>query len=426
MELNKTFVKGKIGGKMKNKRYFFLFVLILLSTFGCDTTEPTEPLRELSSAEAKIVEADNSFGLKLFKEINTEMADSNVFISPLSISMALGMTYNGARESTEEAMRTTLEFGDLSRVEINESYKSLIELLRGIDSDVEFNIANSIWYRDDFTFEQDFFERCRDYFDARVSGLDFSQSEAVKDTINSWVEENTNGRIKDILEFVSPDAVMFLVNAIYFNGIWTYQFDEEDTKEESFHLPGGGTKDCNMMEIRSLFKYFEDSLLQAIDIPYGNGNYSMTVILPGYGKNIDELIAGLTQEKWDEWMNNFSEDSVNLFLPKLKLEYKTDSILKKVLTDMGMGIAFTGAADFTGMYSPGGIFIGKIIHKTFLEVDEEGTEAAAATVVAMESGPGPGTYYPTIYVDRPYIFAIRENHSGTILFIGKIIDPIWE
>jgi serine protease inhibitor len=411
---------------MKSKWNFFLFVLILLSFFGCDVVEPTGPLRELSSAEAKIVEADNSFGLKLFKGINAEAPDSNVFISPLSISMALGMTYNGARTSTEEAMRTTLEFGDLSMGEINESYKSLIELLEGIDSDVEFNIANSIWYRDDLTFEEDFFERCRDYFDARVSGQDFSQSEAVKDTINNWVEENTNGRIKDILNFVSPDAVMFLVNAIYFNGIWTFQFDEEDTKDESFHLLGGGTKDCKMMEIRSYFKYFEDSLMQAIDIPYGNGNYSMTVILPGYWEDIDELIEGLTEEKWNEWMNSFSEDSVNLFLPKLKLEYKTDSILEKVLTDMGMGIAFSGSADFKGMYSPGGIFIGKIIHKTFLEVDEEGTEAAAATVVAMDSGPGPGTYYPTIFVNRPYIFSIRENHSGAILFIGKIIDPVWQ
>jgi serine protease inhibitor len=254
MNLNEVFYLRKTQeGKMKSKWMFFLFVLILFSTFGCDVTEPTEPLRELSSTEKKLVEADNSFGLKLFKKINTEMPDSNVFISSLSISMALGMTYNGAAGSTEEAMRTALEFGDLSRKEINESYKSLIELLEGIDSDVEFNIANSIWYRDDRTFKQDFFERCRDYFDARVSGLDFSQSEAVKDTINSWVEENTNSKIKDILNFVHPAAVMYLVNAIYFNGTWTYQFNEEDTKDEPFYLSGGGTKDCKMMQVKSKY-----------------------------------------------------------------------------------------------------------------------------------------------------------------------------
>jgi serine protease inhibitor len=412
---------------MKSKDIYFVMFLFLLSIFGCDVTEPTEPLRELSSAETKIVEADNSFGLKLFKEINAEMADSNVFISPLSISMALGMTYNGAAGSTEEAMRTTLELGGLSRKEINQSYKSLMELLEGIDSDVEFNIANSIWYRDDWTFEQDFFERCRDYFDARVSSLDFSQNEAAKDTMNNWVYKNTSGKIEEIIDYVDPVYdVMFLINAIYFNGAWTYQFNKENTKDTLFYLPGGSTKECKMMEVRSRFKYFEDSLLQAIDIPYGNGNYSMTVILPQEDQDIDLVIEELTKEKWDEWMNSFSEDTVNLFFPRLKLEYKTDSVLKEILKDMGMEIAFdTFDADFTGMYEPGGIWIGRIIHKTFLGVDEEGTEAAAATVVAMTYSTGGGSY-PTIKMDRPFLFAIRENHSGTILFIGKIVDPVWE
>jgi serine protease inhibitor len=412
---------------MKGKRVFFLFIVILLLIFGCDVTEPTEPLRELTSSEVELVEADNSFGLKLFKEINSKETNSNIFISPLSISMALGMTYNGARESTEEAMRTTLEFGDLSMGEINESYKSLIELLRSIDSDVEFNIANSIWYRDDWSFEQDFFERCRDYFDARVSALDFNQNTAARDTMNNWVDQNTNGKIEEIVDYVDPvNDVMFLINAIYFNGTWTCQFNEEDTKDDLFYLPGDLTKECKMMEVLSEFRCFGNSSMEAIDIPYGNGNYSMTVILPRYGHDIDGLISELTQEKWDEWMSSFSEDSVNLFLPKLKLEYKTDEKLLLALSDMGMGIAFNSEeADFTGMYGPGGIWIGRIIHKTFLEVDEEGTEAAAATVVAMTTGIG-DEGYPTICVDRPFLFAIRESHSGTILFIGKIVDPVWE
>jgi serpin B len=180
-----------------------------------------------------------------------------------------------------------------------------------------------------------------------------------------------------------------------------------------------------MMEVRSKFKYFENSELQAIDIPYGIGNYSMTVILPKEGEDIDLLIAALTQNEWDEWMSSFSLDSVNLFLPKIKLEYKVEETLEKVLTRMGMGIAFTGSADFTGMYEPGGIFISRVIHKTFLEVDEEGTEAAAATVVEiMKMSPGGKT--STIRVNRPFLFAIRENHSGTILFIGKIVEPFWD
>ena len=409
---------------MKSKWILFSIIILLFSAFGCDTTEPTEPLRELSSAETKLVEGDNSFGFKLFKNINAETTDSNVFISPLSISMALGMTYNGSAGSTEEAMRTTLEFGDLSMDEINESYKSLIELLMGIDSEVEFNIGNSIWYRNDWTFKEDFFERCNEYFDARVRGLDFSQNEAAKDTMNNWVDENTNGKIEEIVDYVNPlEDVMFLINAIYFKGNWTYRFNEEDTKDGVFHLSGGGSKVCKMMQIESDFKYFADSLLQVIDIPYGNENYSMVVILPSSGVNIDNLIAELTQEKWEEWMSGFSKDTLTLLLPKFKLEYKIEDKLEEVLTDMGMGIAFDDlGADFTGMYEPGGIFIDRIIHKTFLEVDEEGTEAAAATVVDM----GYTSIGLTMYVNRPFIFAIRENHSGTILFMGKIAEPAWE
>jgi len=412
---------------VKNNSIILLSLLILICTSGCNLWNSDEPLRELSSSERELIEADNSFGLKLFKEINSRETDSNVFISPLSISMALGMTYNGAAGSTEEAMRTTLEFGNLSRDEINESYKSLIELLEGIDTDVEFNIANSIWYRDDYTFEQDFFDRCGEYFDARVSGLDFGKPQEAKDTMDNWVDENTNGKIEEIVDVVDPiNDMMFLINAIYFNGTWTYQFNEEDTKDELFYLSGGGTKECKMMEVLSEFKCFEDSNAQVIDIPYGDGNYSMTAVIPYYGEDIDQMITGLTQEKWDEWINSFSEDSVNLFFPKLKLEYKIDKNLLTVLSDMGMEIAFDPfEADFTGMYAPGNIYISRIIHKTFLEVDEEGTEAAAATVVAMTLGSSEGSY-PEIRLNRPFLFAIRENHSGAILFIGKIIKPVWE
>jgi len=399
---------------MRNRSLFLVFVLLLILVFGCDVTDPTEPTRELSSAEKELIEADNSFGIKLFKGLNGEEPESNIFISPLSISMALGMTYNGAAGSTEEAMRTTLEFVNLSGDEINESYKSLIELLEGIDSDVEFNIANSIWYRDDRTFEQDFFNRCGDYFDARVSGLDFGKPQEAKDTMDNWVDENTNGKIEEIVDYVDPiNDMMFLINAIYFNGTWTYRFDEEDTKDEPFYLSGGGTKECKMMEVLSEFKCFKDSNTQVIDIPYGDGNYSMTAVIPYYGEDIDQMITGLTREKWDEWINSLSEDSVNLFLPKLKLEYKVD-------------IAFDPLeADFTGMYAPGDVYISRIIHKTFLELDEEGTEAAAATVVAMTLGSSEGSY-PEIRLNRPFLFAIRESHSGAILFIGKIIEPVWE
>jgi len=242
--------------------------------------------------------------------------------------------------------------------------------------------------------------------------------------MDNWVDENTNGKIEHIVDYVdSIYDVMFLINAIYFKGTWTYQFDEKDTKDDIFYLPGGSTKECKMMSIEEEFEYFEDSILQAIDIPYGIGNYSMTVILPKEGEDIDLLIAVLTQNQWDEWMSDFSENTLTLFLPKLKLEYEINDTLKKALANLGMGIAFDPEqADFTGMYEPGEIYIDRIIHKTFLKVNEEGTEAAAATVV----GVGATSVGLTMYVNRPFLFAIRENYSGTILFIGKIVEPFWD
>jgi len=401
-------------------KYIFV-LLIFIGFFQCTNNPFTPDIRELTPAEKGLVEADNKFGLKLFKEVVfEEEPDTNIFISPLSVSMALGMTYNGADGSTEEAMRATLELSDLTLEEINESYKSLIEYLVGLDPEVEFNIANSIWYRQEWTFEEDFLDRCETYFNALVSGLDFNDPNA-KDIINAWVSENTNGKIEEIVDYIDPLDVMFLINAIYFNGTWTYKFDENLTHEDTFHLLDDSQVLCEMMEVEGDFQYFENSDFQAIDLPYGYECFSMTIFLPQPDKNIDSLILELSQENWNQWINNFYINSVNLQFPKFTLEY--DIKLNNVLSALGMGIAFNpGLADFTKMYKDGGLFISRVKHKTYIKVDEEGTEAAAATSVVMSyTSVGGGVLH--MRVDRPFIFAIRENHSGTILFIGKIVNP---
>lgn len=228
-------------------KYIFVF-FILIGFFQCTSNPFTPDIRELTQAEKGLVEADNKFGLKLFKEVVFEEdTDKNILISPLSVSMALGMTYNGANGSTEEAMRTTLELSDLTLEEINESYKSLIEYLVGLDPEVEFDIANSIWYRQGWTFEEDFLGRCETYFNALVNGLDFNDPNA-KDIINDWVSENTNGKIEEIVDYIDPLDVMFLINAIYFNGTWTYEFDENLTQEDMFNLLDGSQISCEMMD----------------------------------------------------------------------------------------------------------------------------------------------------------------------------------
>lgn len=405
------------------KRLTLILLLCFCTGFlQCSTRSvPTkhQASRELTVSERHLVESDNKFGLKLFREIIKEEKDSNVFISPLSVSMALGMTYNGANGETQEAMQKTLELNGLTLQEVNESYKSLIELLRGLDPKVRFQIANSIWYRHEFSFEKEFISLNRTYFNAEVRGLDFNDPNAVK-IINGWVDENTNGKIKGIVDDpIDPLTVMFLINAIYFKGTWTYEFDKSLTKDDWFILPDGSKKACKMMTQEGDFQYLETADFQAIDLPYGDGDFSMTIFLPRPQKNIDSLIAEFNQENWNQSMGSFSKHEGTLQFPKFTLEYELR--LNDILKALGMAIAFDPArADFTKVYKgPDSLFISEVKHKTFVEVNEEGTEAAAVTSVEMEiTSAG-----PWMRVDRPFIFMIRENKSQTILFIGKIVEP---
>jgi len=332
--------------------------------------------------------------------------------------MALGMTLNGANGATRDSMARTLEFAGLSQSDINTSYKSLITLLTGLDPNVTFQIANSIWYRPELNVEQSFKDVNREYFNAEITSLDFGDP-AAPGIINGWVDRNTNGRIKEIVEPPIPrDAMMYLINAIYFKGAWTYRFDQKLTRDDFFELPDGTKKPCRMMVQKGTFPYFENDELQAIDLSYGDVGFSMTVLLPKPGTKIDEFVAKMTQQRWNGWTSGFHKTEIDLFLPKFKLEYGKK--LNDVLKAMGMAIAFSpGEADFTNIDRAGGLFISQVKHKTFVQVDEEGTEAAAVTSVEISRV----SMNPTMRIDRPFVFVIRENHSGTILFIGKIVEP---
>ncbi len=375
--------------------------------------------RALSIAESDLIEADNRFAFKLFREINQQEGDKNIFISPLSVAMALGMTYNGAAGSTQEAMRQTLELEGLSLQEVNESYRSLIDLLRNLDPRVEFTLANSIWYRNTMSFEQEFLDVTRQFFDAEVTPLDFSDP-AASQTINGWVKDETRGKIDKIVPDRIPwNIVMYLINAIYFKGDWTYQFDKNRTQDAPFTLADGSQTTVDMMsheaEVEIGLNRSEGVWLA--DLPYSGSAYSMTILLPETAEEISSLIDRLTQDNWDVWIEGLNLGEIYVSMPKFTLEYEIT--LNDVLQSLGMGVAFTGAADFTRMYAPGGIYIDEVKHKTFVDVNEEGTEAAAATSVGMAVTSAP----PRFVVDRPFVFVIRERYSGTILFMGKIIDP---
>ncbi len=404
---------------------FISVLCVCIGLMGC-TENPvsSEPPRELRAAEKHLVESDNRFGIKLFREINAqEENDKNIFISPLSVSMALGMTYNGADESTKEAMEKTLELSGLTVQEINESYEGLIELLIGLDRKVKFQIANSIWYRQSLSFEEEFINLCKAYFNAEVSGLDFNDPGASK-IINSWVDRNTSGKIEKIVDdVIDPYTVMFLINAIYFKGTWTYEFDKKLTSDDQFNLPDGSKSPCKMMVQEGDFQYFETDDFQVIDLPYGDERFSMTIFLPKPQVDVDYLVEQLDQESWDHWTNSFSKRAVKLFFPRFTLKY--DITLNDVLGALGMGIAFDPyQADFTRMHKGGGLFISGVKHKTFVDVNEEGTEAAAVTSVEMAQTSAGGPSGSIIMrVDRPFMFVLRENHSQTMLFIGKIVEP---
>jgi serine protease inhibitor len=399
-----------------------LAAILVLQCSNNPTATNNGAERELTAAEKHLVQSDNKFGLRLFGQIITEEKEENIFISPLSVSMALGMTYNGADGETQKAMQRTLELQGLSLKEVSESYKSLIELLSQLDPKVQFQIANSIWYRQGLAFEKEFIELNKTYFDALVTGLNFDNSDAAA-TINGWVDENTNGKIKQIVKPpINPDMVMFLINAIYFKGLWTYQFDKEKTTDEKFFLPDGSSRTCKMMIQEGEFDYFEDSDFQVISLPYGDGDFSMIVFLPRMERNVDSLIAQLNEDNWEKWIGSFSEKEGTIQLPRFTLEYELK--LNDALKTLGMAIAFDPfQADFTKLYQgPQNAYISEVKHKSFVEVNEEGTEAAAVTSVGIAvTSVDPEIFW--MRVDRPFVFAIRENHSQTILFIGKIIEP---
>ena len=415
--------RGYFWLKKLNLFFVLLISICILQCSKDPASTEDEISTELTPAQKTLVQSDNKFGLKLFRGVVKEEKDKNIFISPLSVAMALGMTYNGANGETQEAMQKTLELSGLTIQEVNESYKSLIELLRGLDPKVQFRIANSIWYRLGLMPREEFINICKKYFDALVSGLYFDDPDAVK-VINAWVEENTNGKIKEIVDApISDFTAMFLVDAIYFKGTWTYQFDEDSTKDTLFTLPDGTKKPCQMMEQRALYNYFANDDFQAVDLPYGDGDFSMTIFLPHWKTNIDSLIAKFDSENLSYWLSCFSSDSGDIYIPKFTLEYELK--LNDALKVLEMDIAFDpGRADFTKMYENVSVWIDEVKHKTFVEVNEEGTEAAAATAVEMSYGPGPSGFW--MRVDRPFVFMIRENKSQTILFIGKIVEPTLE
>jgi len=382
--------------------------------------------RDLTPSETHLVAVGNDFAFRLFGEIaRGSSPDSNLFVSPLSVAMALGMAVNGAAGTTQEAMQGVLGLEGMSLHEVDVSYRDLIALLRGLDARVDFTLANSIWYDQAYAFEQPFVDTCRVYFDAAVRGLDFASSDAAP-TINGWVSDQTRGKIPSIVPDPIPGGiVMYLINAVYFKGDWVTRFDKSRTAPGPFTVAGGGTVSAPMMRFsgEAWVRAGGNAAVQVLDLPYGGGAYSMTIVMPRDPGAIDSLAAGLTRGQWEAWIASLDSVKSQVVMPTFKLSYRLR--MNQVLQALGMGVAFVGCpsptdcADFTRMRSVRDLVISDVMHKTYVNVNEEGTEAAAATSIGMGVTSAPSA----IVIDRPFLFAIRERFSGTILFLGRMMNP---
>lgn len=412
----------------KTKLFFYTAMgaacLLLSSISACDKSPDDKPGPAkdlvLTAAEQQKAARDNRFTFSLLGQSAVTMpAQQNTLLSPLSVSIALGMTANGANGETQAAFKQVLGFGDLNYEEINSYYKKLLEELPALDPKTTLDIANSIWYRQDFSVLPGFLNVNRDYFNAAVEALDFG-SPAAPARINGWVDQKTRGKIDKIIDRIPGDMVMYLINAIYFKGDWEQQFDKSKTRKMEFRRPAGAPLQTDFMNAEHTFRVLRNGDVAGIELPYGNDKYSMVILLPAEGKTVADLTERLSQDGiWDTWTGQFSPVKTNLWMPKFRFSY--ENILNDELESLGLGVAFGGGADFTGINPDGRLQISEVKHKSFIEVNEEGTEAAAVTSVGIELTSMPQVYQLTL--DRPFLFLIREKNNGLILFAGQLNDP---
>jgi len=413
------------GARPRVRRYAVLTALATAVACSDGPTAPVERItalpRALSPTEVLLIDSSNDFAVDLLRAVHEAEPASTVFLSPLSASIALGMTVNGAAGPTRDQMTTMLGFGGLSLAEVDASYRDLMALLVDLDPLVRIDIGNAIFHRDSFVMEDPFLEDVRRYFGAEVAGLDFDAPEAV-DEINGWASQATRGRITKVIDAIDPLTMAFLMNAIYFKGDWTKEFDEADSYDGPFRLQDGGTVEARFMTKADTLGYRSSGAWQAAEIPYGGGAWAMTVAVPRDGHDLADVVDDLSilLDPEAEW----GEMPVAIHLPRLELEW--ERVLNDDLRALGMVDAFDPfEADFTPMYARAladQLHVQFVKQNTFLKVDEVGTEAAAVTVVAVGvtcAGCGGPT---EIRADRPFLVAIRERLSGTVLFVGLIVE----
>jgi serpin B len=429
------FLQRRYGVSLGRRYVLAAASVVLFSVLGCSqvsggTNSPTKSelpysethlAKKTLTSDPQLVDANNKFGLKLFSEISqNNSSQDNIFVSPSSVAIALAMTYNGASGATQAAMAKTLELQGMSLPEINSAYATLQRLLENPDPQVQLTIANSLWANQEFTLQPHFIQSTQKFYQAQVRNLDF-KNPTIANTINQWVAQETGGKINKIVDQIEPDQVLFLINAIYFKGQWSNQFDKSQTAEHPFNLISGEQKQRPMMSQTGEYRYLENDNFQAVSLPYGaDGQVSFYIFLPKQESNLQTFHQNLNFHNWEKWMSQFTNRDGFIRLPRFTTDYEIT--LNDALQALGMGEAFTNQANFSSM--GGNLKISQVKHKTFVEVNEEGTEATAATSVgivatAFREKPEPFR----MIVNRPFFCAIRDNQTGSILFMGSITNP---
>lgn len=404
---------------MKTKITLLLLGIFILTS--CEKTDIDNKFQEkdilLQKREIAQIKNDNKFGIQLFKQIVGNEEAKNTMVSPFSVSQALLMAYNGADGKTKEEFASLLNTKEISIDELNKTHQKLSKLLVRHDQKVLFSIANSIWYDNKFPVKKPFVEVNKSYYNAEVSKLNFGDIKTVN-KINGWVANKTNQKIKKIIDRIDPSEVLFLINAIYFKADWQHKFDKSLTTQKTFITSKNSKIKVPMMVTESSFNYAQNDYGEIVELPYGRGKFSMLLIRPK--KKINELISKINSEKLTEWNREMNKQKVIVNLPKFEFSYKKK--LNETLQEMGLLQAFQNNANFTKI-SDISIKISKVLHKTYIKTDEKGSEAAAVTSigVVMTSAEPQKT---VITFDKPFVFIIREKDTSTILFAGKVENPL--
>lgn len=401
-----------------------ILALIAFAIVSCEkdnTSQKTDTnvLSQLKSGH--LVSASNKMTFQLLTQVDSSAAGHNFFISPYSVQQALSMTLNGAKNETYNEMEKALGFEGEGLNKINDYNQSLINALVKADPKVTFQIANSIWALIGYPIEQPFFDVNKQYYTADVKMEDFSNPE-VLGKINKWCEDKTQGKVKEVLDNIDPNAMMYLINALYFKGSWKYEFDKKNTTQKIFYKNNEIEVMHEQMVMEATIDFYEEQDFSMVALPYGDGSFRMIILLPVAGKTTGDIIASMNADSWKNVVGKLKPQKMVVKIPKFKFEFK--SLLNNNLIALGMKKAFQENADFTGISKPGGIWISRVIHKTFVEVNEEGSEAAAVTVVeAVFKSDTQTNAIPTFVANKPFIYFIEEKSTGALIFSGIMNDP---